>query len=431
MKIKDKINLVSTVIFIGFALSVFFHYILGAYLKMGYPFNTFLFNPSNRFMDFFNVYKLTDSLNPYVQTNHLSIYFPFANIFFYFFALIPLSVSFPIFSLIFVLYFVYYNYKNLTAETADVGKLNIIKNLFVFSILSYPFLFLIDRGNLEAYVFILLSLFVYFYAEKSYLKSILCLSFATSMKLYPIVFLALFIPGKKFREIFYTLFLVLFQSVTSLLFFKGGFLNNINYFLQHLSIYNKDYVIGDLGLSYGSSLLGVLKVIIFKTHSQLAIQNLGGILNVIVFKIQSSQLTEVITKALQTYNIVAIVSVILILAYLIFIEKVFWKKITLLTLSTIIFMPVSGDYKLIHIFIPLWLFINNKKDLSKKSGIFYAIFFALLLIPKDYLFFLVDQRWPHFFSTSILLNPLIMSIIIFAIVAEGVKKKFTIYAPRT
>ncbi|OGG26631.1 hypothetical protein A2960_00470 [Candidatus Gottesmanbacteria bacterium RIFCSPLOWO2_01_FULL_39_12b] len=414
---KEKISLISGIILIGFTLSVIYHFFLSNYLKIGYPFNTFLFDPSDRFMDFAGLYTRSAILNPYYLNKIPSPYPPFAFILFYPLTLIPQKLSFLLFSLIFVFYFVHYNYKNFALPSLRSASWRIL----AMTVLSYPFLFLVDRGNLEAFVFILLSLFVYFYSQKSYSKSILFLTMASALKIYPLIFLVLFFAHKKFKETILVLLLVLFLNISSLVFFKGGISANLTYFLSNLSAYNTFYAVKDEGLAFSSSLFSLIKVIIFKIHSFPSIINLGNVLNVVMLKIQPSLTSQTLTRALQIYYFAALALVILISAYVIFIEKTFWKKITLLIFSFIIFPPVSADYKLIHLFIPLWLFINHKSS-SKKSDLFYAVCFALLLIPKDYLVFFVDKRLPHFFSISILLNPLIMTIVIITLVADGVKK---------
>ena len=100
------------------------------------------------------------------------------------------------------------------------------------------------------------------------------------------------------------------------------------------------------------------------------------------------------------YSIIALVVFGFVAIYIIYKEDVFWKRVALLTISTILLPQVSFDYKLIHLFIPLMLFINYSK--SSKFDIPYAVMFGLLLIPKDYYIITQDV------SIAVLLNPLIM-----------------------
>ncbi len=64
---------------------------------------------------------------------------------------------------------------------------------------------------------------------------------------------------------------------------------------------------------------------------------------------------------------------------------------------------VTFDYKMIHLYIALMLFLNSQKQ--SPYDILYAILFGLLLIPKDYLYIQPD------ISIAVFLNPLLMLMI--------------------
>ena len=62
MSKKRKIELVMLIIFLGTTISIIYHYFMG--LKgYGYPYNTFLFRPDDRLMDFVWPYRISG--NPY------------------------------------------------------------------------------------------------------------------------------------------------------------------------------------------------------------------------------------------------------------------------------------------------------------------------------------------------------------------------------
>ena len=83
---------------------------------------------------------------------------------------------------------------------------------------------------------------------------------------------------------------------------------------------------------------------------------------------------------------------------------------------------ISADYKLIHIFIPMLLFINCEKESSFR--LLSAILFGLLLIPKAYYHFsgiVSAESGAPDISISIIINPLIMLIFSIVIMYEGLK----------
>lgn len=389
---EQKINLIAAIVLVGFIFSIFFHYFLGFYVRAEYPYNTFLFIPWDRFMDFLNPLEVSRNLNPYYQGGE-AVYFPFAFIIFYFFSLIPTGFSLLLFILIFVLGFIYFNYIYLKPDIQNpVSKTETFKNIFIFSFLTYPFLFTIDRANIESFLFIFLALFIFFYLKKDFIKSIIFLSFAISMKLYPVVFLLMFLKDRKFKEIIYAALLTLFLTIISLLCFKGDLVTNIQGMIQGLNYYKQNYITGNMGLAYGASLFGVMKLYLVLLNN--------------IFKIED---------LVRIFSFISILSFTIITPYILFIERELWKVTAVIFLTMAIFFHITSDYKLILIFIPLWLFLNTKN--SSKNDVLYTIAFGLLLIPKNY-FFIVGNV-----SISIILNPFIMLIMLVVIIIEGIKNK--------
>jgi hypothetical protein len=74
---------------------------------------------------------------------------------------------------------------------------------------------------------------------------------------------------------------------------------------------------------------------------------------------------------------------------------------------------------MLHIFVPLFLFVNQ--ELPEKNDLLYAVLFALLLIPKDY------ARLPLHpeVSLSVLLTPIIMLFMAIVVVVEEARNRRT------
>lgn len=371
MSSTQKIDTIKAITVAGFTISVFFHYILSNYAGLGYyPYNTFLFTPSDRFRDFYNIFTATVGLNPY--SSPVSVYFPFTFVVIYPFTFfIMKQLAFAVFLFIFMKYTISYIYRNMPSS----DKLNNGLNTFIFTFISYPFLFSLERGNVECLLFIFLSLFIYFYQKEEDLKSVIFLALAISMKLYPGVFCVLFVADKKYKNIFITAIMVSMITLFSAAVLEGGVVNSFIGLKRNLELFNQAYILSNHGLQHNSSLYGVVKIM------QLEI---------------SPGLQPLITY----YSIIALVVFGFVAIYIIYKEDVFWKRVALLTISTLLLPQVSFDYKLIHLFIPLMLFINYSK--SSKFDIPYAVMFGLLLIPKDYYIITQDV------SIAVLLNPLIM-----------------------
>ena len=148
---------------------------------------------------------------------------------------LPSNVAFIVFTVIVLTFFLYVNYSNLSSSIKEQS----IKNVFVFSFLTYPFLFVVDRANIEAFVFIFLYLFISFYRKQRTIISIIFLSFAISMKLFPAVFLVLLLSDKKYKEAIYTVLLVMIISICGYLSYNGELIQNIGDHLTNLSVYTQ------------------------------------------------------------------------------------------------------------------------------------------------------------------------------------------------
>ena len=88
--------------------------------------------------------------------------------------------------------------------------------------------------------------------------------------------------------------------------------------------------------------------------------------------------------------------------------------------SAAILLPhASADYKLIYIFIPMFMFINSDK--KSRFDLFYIIMFALLLIPKDYYLFpkIVSDDAYNDISIAVVLNILMILVMTAVVIIDG------------
>jgi len=392
---NNKIYIVSTVVLVGFFLSVLFHYVYGLYLNTSYPLNTFLFIPTDRFNDFFNPYYYSNTFNASAAAP--IPYLPFAILLMRLFALLPPVPALVVMIFLFLGFFLFQNNRLIVNDIFN--RYLKPQVFFIFSFLTYPMLFAIDRGNIELIVYIFIGMFLYgYYIKKSNWLSIIFLSMAIAMKIFPAVFLVLFVSDKKYREAIYCLLSTVFITFTSLglmsYLTKKSFLTIFNITRVSMSNYTKVYTIAMRGLNHGHTLWGII--------------NVGS-------AIRGFSLTAL----LKPYEIFALIAFLIIALFIIFFEKENWRKVALLVLAMILLPHNSNDYTLLYVFFPLILFINSTD--TKRSSL-YAFLFGLLLIPLDYYYFKLPSL-PNDISISVLLYPIIMSLIIMLIIWDGLKKK--------
>jgi hypothetical protein len=378
---EQKITIISFIIYLGFVLSIFYHYVMGTDFGYEYPYNTFLFRPWDRWADFTNLFHIWK--NPYSIESPARIAFPFLYKIFSIFTILSPEVALSVFLLICLQTFAYICYKQLRTE-----KSICLLDFLVFTFLTYPLLFVLDRANPEIVVFFCLYLYVFLYRKHSSISAVF-LGISIALKVFPVIFAIFLLTDRKYKEIAIAAIISISATLLSYATLPGGISENIPFHLHNLQLYTQEYAIKNEGLLFGNSLWGGIKFV--------------------------SILTGVRMMNAADYTIMIVAGLICLVSYIAFIEKEFWKKVTLLVCALNLFPQVSGDYKLLHIFIPIFLFINDNESESNWDNWLYLTLFGLLLIPKDY------YRLPTLpeANTSALLNPLLMLIFITAIMIAG------------
>lgn len=384
-----KIHFLRVFVGTGFILASLYHFVLlGQYLGLGYPFNTFLFNPAAFGSDFLNTFRQTQELNPYLGANIIpSNFFPFTHVVVFPFTIFGLYPAYLIFSVGTAAFLWWLGQRYLRANTFIETSINIV--LIVF--LSYPFLFQIERGNVELLSFVFLCLFVLFYQKRAYYWASVWISCAVAMKLYPAIFLLLFVVDKKYRQLGLSLLLVPLLTVGALLLFQNPIAENWNCLMYILKTYNHHFVENNAGLPFGHSLFGMIKIIAY-AYGNGPVLNFGG------------------GNFRMAYLLGALLCGILLLPYLRR-ETECWKRIAMLVLALDILPFASGDYRLINMFMPCLLFVSAKRT----SGFdrYYALLFGLLLIPKSYYHF-----WNPEITSEALLSPALSLVLVALLVSD-------------
>jgi len=419
MNILQKIKLSSLIIAIGFIIACIFHWIMGSVFHLGYPYNTFLFIPLDTYMDFFNMLDLAHKT---IGNKLDGIYMPFSYLILYPFTFLfrwepqgftagsyfDSKLSYYTFMSIFIVYYIWFVNMFLKPKKNRVN----ITCIITLSLLIYPLIFSVDRGNTEIYVFMFTSLFVWLYYKGFYNASAIPLSIAVSMKLLPIIFIILFLSDKKYLQAIYAVLLSLIITLLSFLFFQGSLLSNIIALTSRIKAFNASNQIFDFGLAYSSTFYGALKIL-FNCLVSFRIAN----------NIQYIQLM------FRYYSIIAIIIGALIAFYVICIEKEPWKKVALLILSYIALPHPTGDYRLIFLLVPFYMFLILER--KTRSDLYYVILFSLLFLPKHYYFFpgyIITYNkisfWFSNVSISTIINPILIGIFMLLLVRDGIINTF-------
>ena len=392
---EKKIETGAHVLLTGFLLSSIYSIVLSIFFHKTYPYDTFLFRRDDVFGDYTNLVVISN--DPYAVLRGWPN-FPVLYKILSAFNLLPVKIGLFLFLSLFVIFFVYVNWKNLKEKSST----STFRNVFVYSFLTYPFLIAIDRANLEIFVFMCLYFFIFYYKKHPIAASI-ALSLAIALKAFPVIFAFIFFIDKKYKYIIWTGLTTALITFAAYATMPGGFLLNLKLHLENLRLYNINYGLQNNGLMFGNSLLGGIKFILISIKPKLA---------------DSIAMATFIEKRIEFYYVISLVFLIIVLVYIYFFEKKFWRTVTLLVFSLNLLPLVSGDYKLLHIFLPFFLFVND--DSSTKMDPVFTTLFCLLLIPKN--FYHLPQI--NEVNLGVIANPILMLLIIMLIVLSGMLSHF-------
>ena len=339
-----RVKIISTLIFLGILSSLLYHWYLVSIVGVNYyPYNTFLFKQDDRYNDYYNVYKASIHLNPYIYET--SNYFPFAFTLMHLFTLLPKRISFLLFIGIFIIFFILYIYRNIPVK----GKVYRIIAIVILGCLSYPVLFVLDRGNIEIWLFMSLVMFILLYIKQKYILSVIFLSIAISLKMYPVLFVLLFIIDKKYLLVIYTGICTTIITVFSAWLLMGGVKESFRNFKALMLMDSWVLKGGTTVLHHSASLYVPVKLMYYNFLTRLSIAP------------PHSQYENTINKY---YLMIAMFVSTVVILFLLRYRMEFWKKVCLITMLFILLPQVSFDYKLLNLFIPMILRLTSQKLLA-------------------------------------------------------------------
>jgi hypothetical protein len=243
------------------------------------------------------------------------------------------------------------------------GLLNAAGFVGASFLLSYPFWFLADRANIEMASWLAAALGVTCYWKKFWIGAATFFGLAASLKLYPIVYIALLLSARRYVAAAWTL--VVAAAATA----GSTFL---------------------LGPSYRVSAAGIAKgLAFFRTAYAMQIRPAE-----IGFDHSLFALVKKIARASASPGALLDVYLVLGAAFGLFIYV--WKirnlpranQILALTVSAILLPPVSYDYTLINLYIPWAVLILIAVSGNQGRGVMLSfVCMAILMAPESYLFF--------------------------------------------
>ena len=398
---RRRLVLLASIVLIGTSAAVVFHYVMAYYLGRGYPYNTFLFLPSDHFNDWNNTYRyvlhfLEGRPAPFV-------YFPLAFLFVAGATLLPMSVGLALLSLGYVSGLTTLLWRH--ALDALPSRQLKLQYAVILVVLSYPVLFTLDRGNLEMLVFLLVGgVFYFVYRRESAWGAGLCLAAAIAMKLYPATLIVLLLAERRLKAAAVAAFgaVALTAGATgALALLTGQTMQSVwHQAYAEKGTYQGIQVDAGAGMQHSHTLWGLLRAPSLLLHG-------------------AEQPWQ------HTAYVLAVVAIFALLAtHAVFREGESWRKATLMVIAAITLPFVSADYTTPLIYFPLVMFLNSRR--VSRYDLVYVALFGVLLIPVDYRYLpalgTIDA------SVSVIVYAAALSALAALTVADAVRQEATVPA---
>lgn len=394
------------VLVVGFFAAWAAVYVTGSYQGKPYPYDTFLFKPSDpysvapdspppalvgdhRFGDFYDPWFNTNSGDPYrwwgTRPVGPSTYFPVTHTGLYPLMRLPYGAAFVVFLSLVLPLITWLVWAGLPRALSLPTRL-----LATFSLvaLASPVLFAVDRGNIEPLLFLLVAAALIALNRGRHTIAALILALPIAMKGAAAVFLLPFALERRWRALAISLAAVVAGTVASLAAFHGPMQESIDGLRSGLSNVGATNGSGDVAAQHGISLKGVF---IVAGHYQ-----------------------EKFNFFVQHYALVALLLGLVIGLACLVLPLRRWQILTGLVVFMLLAPSVSKDYRLMYLLLPLLLFLRDPK--RTPLDWIYVSLFGLLLIPKP-----LPVLWDEV-TVGAALNPLLLGVLGAVVIGEGVRR---------
>ncbi len=233
-------------------------------------------------------------------------------------------------------------------------------------LLSYPLWFEYSLGNMEICIFLIVASGLLAFLHRWYYLAAFLIGVAVSMKIFPLVYLALFFSCKRYREMAFAVLVALSLNLVSLWLLCPSLSVSYRGIEDGLAAFRRGYMLRILPVETGFD------------HSAFAlIKSLGrGVWTH----------SYVPSRILTAYLIVAVLAGLAL--YFIRIRKLpMLNQIVCLSIASILLPPTSHDYTLLHLYVPLGLLIlytiRRSKSGPAESLVAPMVCFAILVSPES------------------------------------------------
>jgi hypothetical protein len=419
----------------GFLLACLLTKLYGSYGGGPYPSNSFLYIPNDAipmlhwptligdhgFGDFFEAYVNSKALDPYsaqsfatsfggVATGNSyavggllvyapgidhavatgpSSYFPVTHVLLWPLAQLPYGLAFALYVALFVGATVWLMWRFVPEAPLPTRLLQVAALVGM----SAPVLLVLDRGNIEGLLFLFVFAAVLAFRAGRHTTAGLLLAVPIAMKGAPAVLWLLFVRARRWRALAWSAGAVVVGTAFSLLIFAGSFGHDVHLLRQALE------AAGSLTDARTSGTHGVQHAV-----------SLNALLSVLAHL--SGGLGLLLDNSAVLAGLGLAAGAVLALT----LPIVLWQQVALLLAVMLLTPALSFEYRMVHLLVPLALFLQDRTARPRALDAAYVALFGLLLMPKGPPILFEDV------TTGPLLNPLLLLALIGVITADGLSR---------
>jgi hypothetical protein len=368
----DPFDIALATLLIGNALQISVN-LMYTFLGYGYPYNTHLFRPADRFGDLINFLKQCGNykkiyMNPIAESlpsNYLPETYIAGNLYL---NIIPTQMHIAFF-VIAALLLVF-----LSSIMLNKAGSKPLYRVIIFLFASYPMQFSFDRLNIEL---LMCPLFTFFILRFNSWRSAITCSVMACLKIYPLALILLYLREKRWLEIVATVAIVSLLTLAAYANFDGSIIDNIKNNITGIQSYARMYSNTSEGHIFSSSLSNVFYIFNLYTYRW-----------IIYFIIASYTLYKLFFAEISEFN----------------------AMFMLLSAITIM-QDILPDYKLLAYLIAATALLLKLKN--TKLNFFIAVLLGVILSPQSYLHILPNIEM----TIGIIVRPLLV-LLLFLIIAQ-------------
>lgn len=354
-------------------------YVRGTVLGQPYPYNTLLYNPDIRFFDltafdlrFWSFLRYGDFFGPRVLEYAYPAPAVFATLPFYLISDVPV-IPF----LVVVLAAMWIATLFLWHRVRGIAGLDAILacTLLVTAASSYPFYNLMDRGNIEGIIWILLALGLASFAGERYWLAALFIGAAAAMKPFPGILLLLLLSRRKYAQFGFGILTFLGLNLAAMRALSRGIVETWTHLTPGFSRFADQWAFSyrprEIGMDH--SLFSVLKQVIHVKQKWLQLDHT--------------------LQAIHLYYFVLVYGSFAV-GYLLYFRKLpVLNQIFLLVIASTLFPYVAYDYTLVQLYLPWGAFLvflctdvaRGRVKLTQSEGLRILLPFTIIFTSQMFL----------------------------------------------